>query len=544
MRRATPAAGFAATAAEPSKGWMSGRAGGTEGRTASRSRRVVEGLGANCIKFAVNAAIRLLATPFYLARLGRELLGFNSFVRETLNYLQLMQLGLGPSVAAIVAKELQPGASEEQRQAVRRKARAGGQAQQVLALLALLLSVGLSLFVERLAQGLPRDALFMAKVCTVAFGVELALYLSSGVFSGLLVGRQLIGQNTLYASASAFLSAAVGVSLVALGWSLYGLAAAAIFSGAFLFLQLRWRALRAGITLDLLRGPVEWQAMGEVISLSGWMAMATVGALLSFQSSRVILGMIPGMGMSAVNQFSLLVAVPTLLRGQASQIAVQLRPGLTQLVHRGADERSKAVARLLLRVMGMTSAVAFVGTWYLNGPFVTRWVGAEYYAGEKANLLVATLTAGAIWLFGFTVLLEVRFQFQRRGAILLAAGLVTVILSVLLAPTWGIQGVLAAAIAGELLVALPFAAAPSLAWLSPGNGMLSTAFSLVSVPCLMLSAAWGLSRLGIPRPESWADLVLGGAAIAGGGAVLGTAWLGRDLWRYRPWQRNRPHGAA
>jgi O-antigen/teichoic acid export membrane protein len=511
----------------------------TEPQTVSRSRRVLEGVAANYFSLMVTVGVRLLVTPFYLARLGGELLGLNSFVRDIIGYFQVMQLGVGPGVEALVAKELQPGASQEQQATVRKKLRAAGQLQQVVAVLAVLLCCGLAFVIDKLAHGLAPELVLMARICTVLFGLGFALQLSSTVFSGLLVGKQMIGRNTLYSLISKLLVAVIGVVLVALGWSLYGLAVAALISSLFLFAQLRWRSAKIGFSLGLLKRPVEWGSFKPVLSIGSWITVASIGGLLTYQSSRIILGVVPSLGLETVNKFSLLVAVPTMLRSQINRVAALTRPGLTQLAHGTETDRARPVSRLLVKTVGLLASIAGVGIWYVNGGFVVRWVGAQYYCGDRANLLVAALFGTTIWLFIFKMLMEVRFEFRRRSMIQLSAGVLTVALSAALAPTRGIEGVLLAALISETAVVVPLIVIPMLSWLAAGQSIVGTTFSLVSVPLLLLAAAALLSRLDPPRPTSWIGIVLAALVIGGCGLVAGFAWLWRDLKRYRPWQKQK-----
>jgi O-antigen/teichoic acid export membrane protein len=512
--------------------------GRTQKKRVGRTRRVVEGLAASWVSFAVKAGVRLLVTPFYLSRLGGDLLGFNSFIQGIIQYFQVMQLGVGPTVQAIVARDWHPGISEEDREAVRRKVRGGGQLQHALALVAVLLSLGLALVLESVAQGLPARYLFMAQVCTVLFGVAFALQLSSNVFSAALVGRQRIGENTLYGMGSALLAAGVGVVLVARGWLLYGIAVGAVASGVYLVVQVRWRSHRLGMGTGIFRLPIEWGALKEVFSVSGWVVLASIGGLLSFQSARVVLGIIPYLGMAAVNKFSLLVAVPQLLRIQANRLAVVSRPGLTQMVQNsGERERTRQVALLMVKAMGLVAATLASGILLLNGRFVPLWVGVEFYAGDISNVLVAILTGLIVWQFSFKVLLEVLFRFKYRAFVFLAEGVLVAALSLVLAPHWGIAGVLAAGIIGELCVVFPFSTVPMLRWLSGGDGQGTVAFfSVVWVPFGIVAAASFLfAHNTLPTQMGWPYLFFFAFLIAGVCGVLGLAWFGSELSTYAPW---------
>jgi O-antigen/teichoic acid export membrane protein len=243
--------------------------------------------------------------------------------------------------------------------------------------------------------------------------------------------------------------------------------------------------------------------------------------------------------MAAVNKYALLAAVPVILQFQANRMAVMVRPGLTQLYHgEKGDQRAKPVARLLLRLMGLAAATAFIGIWFINRSFVPLWVGPEYYAGDLANLLLAIMIALIIWHFCFKVLLEVRFQYRRRALVFFGEGMVTVVLSLVLAPVWGIPGVLIACIAAELAIVMPFALIPNLRWLAAPGNPLPLFFSVTCVPALMIVTAVLLFTFNvIPRTSSWPALIVSVTVVGIVAGAVGIAWLGRDLSRHMPWRK-------
>lgn len=243
----------------------------------SRSKRVLEALGASYFSFAIRVTIKFLVTPFFLTYLGPELMGFRSFIMRLLNYVLLTGFGVKSAIIAIVSKELQPGSSKEKKDSVIRILRAGGQFQLVIALLILLFSFVLATSLGSFSQGLSEENLDVSRWCTILFGLCISISIVSGVYSGTLTGLQLIAQNQLFNLAGALLAAAIGVLLVYFGGSLYGVAIAWIVSATFVFLTLRWRIAKLGISLRLFRPPIERRAMPKLFKLSGWIFLASVG---------------------------------------------------------------------------------------------------------------------------------------------------------------------------------------------------------------------------------------------------------------------------
>jgi O-antigen/teichoic acid export membrane protein len=460
-------------------------------------------------------------------------MGLRSFVSETLRYVRLAGLGGKTSVAAIVAKDLQPDITQNEKQNVMKTLRAGGQIQQVFAFLGFSATVIIAMELDSFSQGLSLENVAMAKWCTIIFGLSFSLYLASGVYSGILTGKQLVGQTSLYNSIATVIGTCVGVLLVYIGWSLYGVAMASLVAAVIVFIQYRWRTAKLGIRLRLFRRPLEKDAMPRLLKLGGWILIAAVGALLGYNSSRIVLGITPGLGMTAVNQFALLATVPIFLREQANRISVILRPGLTQLYYSGADTtKIHKLAFLLLRLTGTLGATAFVGIWLINGAFVVRWVGAEYYAGDLANLLFAILTALTIWTFGFKVLLEVRFEYRRRGLAFLATGLTSVVLALVLVRRFGLSGALIAGILAEMLIIVPLVVSRVLSWLFHGQSGIGVFVRISWLPCLLILLGIGLRWKVSYRPSSWPEVIVSALLIGTVYLFVGGIWLWPDLRHY------------
>ncbi len=499
----------------------------------SRSKRVIHALGANYLLFAAKSAARFFVTPFYLSVLGAELIGLVAFIRETLNYVQLTNLGVPRAIAAVVARDAQAGMTPAQAQDSHRELRAGAQIQQFLSFGAILFSLVVAANLEHLAQGLTAENLEMARRCTLAFGVVLFLELLCGVYSSILDGKQLIAQKTLYDLLRALLNAAAGVLLVWLGWSLYGIVVAAFISAAFLLMLQRWRTIRAGVRLKLLSRPLEFDRMRSMMGLSGLMLLLAAGGLMSTQSARVILGLTPGLGMEAVTRYSLLMALPAIIKSQSNRFAILLRPGLTQMLHSGeSQEKIRKLAGLLLRGSSFIASACFLLIWMVNGCFVVLWVGGEYFSGELCNWLAAALVAERTFLFPFSVLMQAKFEFRWVAVTSIATGTLNVVLAVLLIRPFGLAGVLVASVLSDLLIFLPAIVGPVLVWLSREGSPVKILTSMFLVPAIFL-LTWVLILITVePEVSSWTGLVTLSGLLTGTGLIVGGYWLWPDLKHY------------
>ncbi len=157
--------------------------------------------------------------------------------------------------------------------------------------------------------------------------------------------------------------------------------------------------------------------------------------------------------------------------------------------------------------------------------FVVNWVGEDYYAGDPANLLVAIYYSILIWRFGFLILLHVPFEFKRSGLVHFCRGVFSLALGIVLLDPFGLPGLLAAAIIGELLITIPFVVIHILKWVA-GTDSLFKVFVKIHWAPFLLMALWVLAgRETGYRPSSWSELIISSLVMGSSFAIIGGTWL-------------------
>ncbi len=499
----------------------------------SRTKRVIDALKASYVSLAIKSALRIFVTPFFLYHLGAELMGMRSFIREFLNYINTVNFGIPTAISALVAKNIQPGRDPQDNPKILKMLRAAGQLQQLIAVIAFFIAIIVAIFLNKIVEGLPAENLQMARVYTLLTGFVIALTLSSGVYAAVIKGLQYIAQSTYYNIINTLLTTILGVVLVYFGWSLYGLALAALIGVLFFFVLVRRLASRAGIRLQLFRPPLEYGSIRGLLGISGWVFAASIGGMLSLQSSRVILGITPGLGMVAVNKYSLLMALPMIIKTQSNRFAILMRPGLTQKYHNdNANDGASKIISVLLRFYSFISVFVFVFLWQINGVFVKRWVGQQYYAGDTANLLVALATSMFVFTFSYKMLLQVRFEFKRRGLVSLVNGITNFTAALVLVHYYGIRGVIFAVLIGETFIALPWIVMYVIRTTTGGRSVFEFIKDTFLIPLLLL-IIWVIIGVNVHYyPNTWFGIILILLIVATSFFISGWFYLRNDLKRY------------
>ena len=199
--------------------------------------------------------------------------------------------------------------------------------------------------------------------------------------------------------------------------------------------------------------------------------------------------------------------------------------GLANLAGEGAAARLREAIVVMMRVYLALAGAAACTVLAVNPAFVTRWVGADQFAGGKANVMLAVVAIAMTFSHALAVVPSVLGQRMRIGLATFGSGVVHVVVAFALGRWLGILGVLAAGVVSHGLVF------PVLAWrpFAAATGMAETAilaevvrpWALRFLPLVLL--AIGLEQVfGVPS--------LPVTVATGGLATLAAMWYMRPLY--------------
>lgn len=244
------------------------------------------------------------------------------------------------------------------------------------------------------------------------------------------------------------------------GLSLVGgaLLAGAVYLGGGLVAVAAAGLLMAGLTglcfLFVVRRQVPWfgaerphrTEVGTLFGMSVWLALGTVASKL-FASDVLVLGMV--LSAPAVTTY--------VLTGYAARLALNLHtlaaeavmPGVAGVIGKRDFERAGLLRQELLAVTGIFVSTAGATILLWNRSFVHLWVGAENYAGTWTNLLIVLIAVQAAFIRCDAYIIDAALQPARRVKVGIAAGILTLALSVGLTHLAGMVGLCAGILLGR-----------------------------------------------------------------------------------------------
>jgi O-antigen/teichoic acid export membrane protein len=458
------------------------------------------------------------ATPILVRGLGEERYGAYRVASDYLAYVALLELGLGASVSAALAR----ARSDDRPGRVAVIARAGFRA---FARVGALIAVGTAALIAATPWLVPttpevgadlRAGLCISLVALVLYPLGVCRALVDAGQRGYLIHAGLLAQ--------AVVTTAVAVASVRVGWGLTG-QFAAVAAGGVVFAGV--------ITLAAVRthpgafagGGSDPEAVAELGRSNRDNLIAGLLYRVGQGTETILVALF--VGTAAVTPYVLTQRLANMVQGQLNGFGAATWAALTEMYHRGEH------AALRVRLVGLTRLVVVAGLAALvpvvagNRAFVRLWVGPGGDAGWAVTALAAAvaLAQSLATLWGWQLVGIGRTRPTLPP--LLVGSVLGLAAAVLLAPLLGLAGVLLGTVVQMGGV---------VAW---GNGWLlrrelgvplralAGAIArpvLVTAPygavVIAVGAVWPPDQLDLPGWGRWAVLAGGMAAAAAGCLAL------------------------
>jgi O-antigen/teichoic acid export membrane protein len=397
--------------------------------------RVVRNVVSNWGAFAFGAVVNFVLAPFVVHRLGNAAYGVWILLVSLVGYLGLLDLGVRGAVTRYVARFHSAGDHEH----------AGRVASTALAAFAAagLAAVGasavLALVVNR-AFHVPESLAAEARVVVLLSGINIAVSLVSGVFGGVVVGRQRFDYiNGVEMGVGALRAVAIVVALK-LGFGLVALALVQLGTTAVRGVAGFWlaRALYPELHIELGRWDRDSLRLLFSYGITSSLVQA-MGSLILYSDSIVIGAFLP-VGM--ITFFAIAASLTDYGRSLVSGISQTLTPMASALEVRGRGhelERAQLNGARIATLVVLPVVLTFL---LRGGSFIGLWMGPAYVEQTGSILRVLSVT---LWtIASFQVVTATMMGVGKHGGlvpILLAEGAGNLGLSLLWIHPFGLLGV-------------------------------------------------------------------------------------------------------
>lgn len=389
----------------------------------------------------VNNLIGLWLIPFSLKYLTREEFSLYYIATDLMLWLGIVNLGTSSVFVTRVAQVL--GKAGDTAREVQALVNTAFFVQCSFALLVCILGLSASFFVPHFFDTSQYTAELQATFLVLSFSVGLTLV--GQVFSGLLVASKQIHVDNLIQILLIIPRIALTVILLNAGYGILALAFVNLFVSVLgiliPYIRVRKRLPHLKINLRFF----ERILVRDFLDNGIWFSIGGVAGILILNMDRFVIGNF--IGLAVVSNFIITQKLYDIANKIVSQVVNVSRPYLAGLFGRKEMNSMKRVYTSLFIFTLVVSS--FMGTliFIVNEYFISIWVGNSFYAGDVINLFMALNFILQVSILpnrviGATTLYKIRVH----SFIRLAEGATNLLLSILLAKTLGVIGVVMASV--------------------------------------------------------------------------------------------------
>ncbi len=458
--------------------------------------------------YAAAIASGLVVTPIVVRTLGQQAFGVWTFIGGITIYLSVLDLGVGPAIVRFGAEARGRGATDD----LNAIASSGLAMYAAIGLVTLPIGVALAWLVPWLGH-VPADLVWDARVATLLIVLSLALRFPLGLFNNLLVAQQrwdyanyanFLG-TVLYAVLVAALLPTVGGGIVLL---------AALTLGTALVRQtlpLFWLK-RELPELRVRRRLVTRARIRQLTAVSWSNFLLHVSQKIVFSTDVIVVGIV--LGAASAGVYGVPAKLFGLVFGIGTAATALMYPAFAEL--EGADQPDRQ-RRLLLSGLRAGSALMLIlalPLLLIPDLLISAWLREPGYGGSYAvmSILAAVLVVHQP-LFVLSQFLVARARQRQLAWATIVSTTANLMLSVLLAWTWGIQGVAVATLVTDLFL---------LAWIVPR-------YAAPAAGTTVNALLWAMARPVLPAAAAGAIVLVAIARVWRPDTLLALTPLG-VLW--------------
>jgi O-antigen/teichoic acid export membrane protein len=409
-----------------------------DGRANERYRRILLTSGTSVLSRAAGSLVSLLVMPVVLAYLGKEQFGLWAAITSTVAWIGLFDFGLANGLVNAISE----ANGRDDRAAAR---------EYVSTAMAMLLGSTLVLAVLAAAGvgAVSWDSLLGAQgkvpgpVVTRSVAAALAIVIAGLPLS--IVHQVYVGYQRSYVS-SAFdfvghvLVIAGAVAVVRLGGSLPALVLA--FGGATLVASLANLAWLLAREMPWLRpglAAVSRRALRRLTATSVPLFLFQLGALLVNQSQNLVLARRAGLG--TVAEYSLLWRLYVVVMSVILMSTSSFIPSFREAVERGDAAWARRTFGHFLRLRMVLAGGACLAFLVVGNLVLRIWLRRADIQFDWAVWTALCVTClASVWVTSYVDMLNVMDQIWPQLWLVLVNGAITVALTWVLGPRWGVLG--------------------------------------------------------------------------------------------------------
>jgi O-antigen/teichoic acid export membrane protein len=404
---------------------------------------------ASIIDYGARVAVEFIITPLLVAGLGNYLYGLWRILWRLNGYMDAAGGRSAQALKWIVAQDQSLNNYDEKRRYI-----GGTVAVWFLFLPLLLMFGGLLIWLAPILLKVPEEFLRSAQLTIGLLALNVIVMglvdIPRAVLQGENLGYKRIGLSTFLVLMGGVLTAlAMHFNL-----GLIGVASATVVATLLTGIMFLWVVGKHvpwfGIAKPS-RKTVRWLS-----GLSGWFVVWKVVSQLMLAGDVVVLGIFDSVALVSI--YSLTKYVPETLIKLVTIIVFGIAPGLGGIIGAGNIEKANRVRNEIMSFTWLLLTIAGSVILLWNEVFIQLWVGANFYAGLLATLLIIVLVAQIAFIRNDSNIIDLTLNIRTKVLIGVISEALALSLAALLVSRYhmGIIGVCAGCIAGRSILSVAY----------------------------------------------------------------------------------------
>jgi O-antigen/teichoic acid export membrane protein len=397
---------------------------------------MLRNIGSNWGLTAVTIAATYVLTPFVIHTLGQDGYGTWTLITALTGYMSLLALGVPMACVRYLAQHV------TERDTARTNSVIGSCVGLYLMIGAAAMVIGLTLTVALTAlYGIPASLQAQARVACGLMVVQVSLGFIGLLPEGIMFAHHDFVVRNVVRVASVLLRLGLTIGLLALHASLIVLAAIQLATLIFdssttlLLIHRRYPGVRVRLS------DFEWNMVRRIFSFSMYVLLLGAGARLSFETDALVIGAVLGVG--AIPFYAVANSLIVYLMEFTLAIAAVVSPMATKLETEG---RRDELVGLFLKWSKISLSLTLMAGLFLIvlGPrFIGWWIAPDYERPAGVVLQILMISSfGFLPVRGVALPILMGLGKPRTPTIaFLAAGVLNLVLSIVLARPLGLAGV-------------------------------------------------------------------------------------------------------
>lgn len=413
-----------------------------------RARHIARNVLSNWLATAASMAVGFFLSPFLVHRLGNITYGIWILAISSVNYFGLLDLGLRNSVTVFVSK----GHTTGDHKGASEVLSAGLWVRLQLSALVLVLC-GAFTAVFPLVFKIPPELALDARAVVLLMGLSFAIYMSIGVFAGVLSALNRYDLYTLVMLAQLTLRVVGVVTVLYTGHGIVAIGCCELFAAAVGNVLFVFVARRIYPELQVRLKKPSREILGKIWSYSAYVFLLMIAMQLVYQTDNLVVGAF--VSTSAVTFYSIGNSLCRYTQQLVTAMTTTFTPAASSFNAIGDSLRLRALYYSGTRATMACSLPILITLITRGGNFIALWMGPQYAPTSK--VVLAILATALLFALQNSPASSIAFGVEKHKTVAMWAvgeAIANLTLSIVLARKFGLYGVAIGTLVPSLAVNL------------------------------------------------------------------------------------------